>query len=1072
MFHTSTSHRAAWAVVLAASCFGIALAGAGRPAVQSPDQQKTAAAHPVSFNVDIRPILADNCFACHGPDEKQRKAKLHFDTREGVFARPNVIVPGNTAKSHLIERITNEDVDERMPPLESGHTLTPKQIDLLTRWIQEGAKWDSHWAYLAPTRPELPVVSKTAWVKTPIDQFILARLDQEGLRPSPEADKPTLLRRVTYDLTGLPPTPAEVDAFVADRSPDAYEKRVDALLKSPHYGERMAVPWLDTARYADSHGYHIDSLREMWHWRDWVIDAFNRNMPYDEFTIEQLGGDLLPNATRDQVVASGFNRNHMINFEGGAIGAEYQVEYVVDRLEATSTTFMGLTMGCARCHTHKFDPITQKEFYQFFAFFNTVPEQGLDGQTGNAVPFLQLPTPEQQVELDRVKADIKTHQAALSDDIVGPLQAEWEKSFVDRSLDPNAGLVAHYELDGNFSDISGEYHHGRTVSGDPNFEAGRVGKAVSFDGDTKVSFGNAAAFNRANAFTLAFWLKGEGSRPMAVFQKLDANRRGMEWTLDDVALVGIQKYAASLSIRLASDAAGGAIQIRTHERLKLSDWHQLNLMYDGSGKAAGVTLFRGSKPLALDIVEDNLVGDFKTDAELTIGDKTLGKPYRGLVDDLRVYDRMLDRKQLEQLSVHYPIQVIVSGVTGKRTKQDADRVREYFLTYAAPQGLRTLHGELDALMEEKGALDLAIPTTMVMSEMEKPRDTFVLARGDYRNQTDKVQPGVPAVLPPIPKGAPLNRLTLAKWLVDPGHPLTARVAVNRFWQIYFGVGLVKTQEDFGVRGEPPSNQPLLDWLATEFIRTQWDMRAMQRLIVTSATYRQSSKVTPALLERDPENRLLARGPRTRLPAEMIRDTALSASGLLNKAIGGPSVFPYQPKGLWEEMAFGDGFSMQTYVQSHGADLYRRGMYTFWKRTNPPASLATFDAPDREKCTARRTLTNTPLQALALLNDPTYVEAARALAQRALREGGRDTDSRIGYAFRLATARRPTADELRVLRGLLTDRLTAFRQDKQAATELLTVGESKRDASLDASELAAWATVSSVILNLDETVTKE
>jgi hypothetical protein len=1069
-------HQPGWAVFAAiAACFALAVSSTVRSQVPVGTPDKAVSGRAISFDLDIRPILTQNCFACHGPDETKRKAKLHFDTREGAFSRPNVIVPGDTAKSRLIQRITNDDPDEHMPPPDSGHALTARQIALLTQWVAEGAKWDLHWAYVAPRRPELPAVShRQEWVRNPIDRFVLARLEQEGLQPSPEADKATLLRRVTYDLTGLPPTPAEIDAFLADQSPDAYETRVDALLKSPHYGERMAVPWLDTARYADSHGYHIDSAREMWHWRDWVIDAFNRNLPFDEFTVDQLAGDLLPNATDSQKIASGFNRNHMINFEGGAIAAEYQVEYVIDRVEATSTTFMGLTMGCARCHTHKFDPITQKEFYQFFAFFNGVPEEGLDGQRGNAVPFMQLPTDEQRAKLDALKIAIKSHENAVADETVAPLQEKWEASVRATPISMHSsGLVAHYELDGNFSDISGHYHHGRVVAGDPGFDHGMVGKAAFFDGDTEVSFGNGAAFDRGHPFTISVWLKGGyGSRPITAFQKLDADRGGMEWTFDDFALVDIQRWAGKLSIRLAGPPGAGAIEIRSNERLRGSDWHQITLTYDGSGHAAGLKLYRAGQELECEVVHDDLAGDFATSADLTLGHPKDARSFHGAIDDLRIYDRVLPASEIEELALHYPAQVIVSGVSGKPTKEEAERVREYFLTFAAPDALRTAYAELTALRTEKSDLDHAIPTTMVMAEMEKPRDTFVLGRGDYRNQTEKVQPGVPAVLPSLPKDAPLNRLTLARWLVDPSHPLTSRVAVNRFWQMYFGLGLVKTQEDFGVRGDPPSNPALLDWLATEFIRTGWDVRAMQRLIVTSATYRQSSKVTPALLEKDPENRLLARGPRSRLPAEMIRDTALSVGGLLNQHVGGPSVFPYQPAGLWEEMAFGDGFSMQSYVQSHGPDLYRRGLYTFWKRTNPPASLATFDAPDREKCTARRTLTNTPLQALALMNDPTYVEAARALAQRALLEGGRAVDGRIAYAFRLATARRPSAEETAVLRALLSKQLAGFRRDKKAARDLLAVGEWKSDPKLDVSELAAWSMVSSTILNLDETITKE
>ncbi len=1062
--------RRGGALGVALSCVWLAgVSGAAR------DQQTPpAASPPVSFNKDILPILSNNCFACHGPDEKTRETRFHFDTREGAFAKKGVIVPGDAAGSFLVERITNPDPDERMPPLETGHTLTPRQIDLLRRWIDEGATWDTHWAFVAPARPELPAPrgGPDAWARHPIDRFIIARMQREGLKPSPEADRTTLLRRLTYDLTGLPPTPEAIDTFLADTAPDAYERRVDLLLQSPRYGERMAMPWLDAARYADTHGYHIDNLRGMWPWRDWVISAFNRNMPYDQFTVEQLAGDLLPNATREQKVASGFNRNHMINFEGGAIAEEYQVEYVIDRVEATSSAFMGLTMGCARCHSHKFDPITHKEFYQFFAFFNNVPEFGLDGRTGNAQPLVQLPSPDQQARLDALTAAIRTRQAALADPVVAPLQTAWEATLPERAAPPGAGLVAHYELDGSFSDISGRYQHGRTVSGDPTFDAGQIGRAVSFDGDTHVSFGDVGSFDRTDPFSLAVWLKGRGNQPMSVLQKIDTGdaRRGYEWGFDDVALVGIQRWAARLSVSLGSDASRG-LQIRTRERLRLGDWYHVALAYDGSGRAAGLRLFVNGKPADTEVVRNTLVGPIRTDAPLSLGNKALGKPFTGQIDDLRIYNRLLTSAEIEQLAVHDGARVIASGVHGKRSKEQADQAREYFLTHAGPATLRTVYAELKDLRRQKEDLDKEVPTAMVMGELKKPRDTFVLARGDYRNQTEKVQPGVPAVLPPMPDAAPLTRLTLARWLVQPDHPLTSRVAVNRFWQMYFGVGIVKTQEDFGLQGEAPVHPELLDWLATEFVRSGWDIRAMQRLIVTSATYRQSARVTPALLEKDPENRLLARGPRTRMPAEMIRDTALAAAGLLNDRIGGPSVSPYQPAGLWEEMAFGDGFSGQQYEQSHGRDLYRRGMYTLWKRTVPPASLATFDAPNREKCTARRALTNTPLQALALMNDPTYVEAARALAERALTEGGADADRRLTYAFRLATSRAPAGRELKVLRTLLDQRRAAYTADRASALKLIAIGESRRDPVLDPVELAAWTTVSSVILNLDEAVSK-
>jgi hypothetical protein len=746
----------------------------------------------LSFNRDIRPILSNNCFACHGPDEKKRETDFHFDTKEGMFLEEGIIVPGSAAKSVLVKKITEPDPKDRMPPPDSGHALTDTQIGLLKRWIDEGARWDTHWAYTAPSRPDVPSVRQTDWVRNPIDQFILARLEREGLPPSREADKTTLLRRLSYDLTGLPPTPAEIDAFLADKSPDAYEKRVDALLASAHYGERMAMPWLDAARYADTHGYHIDSLRGMWPWRDWVINAFNRNLPFDQFVIEQLAGDLLPDATREQKIASGFNRNHMINFEGGAIAEEYQVEYVIDRVEATSSAFMGLTMGCARCHSHKFDPITHKEFYQFFAFFNSVPEQGLDGRTGNAAPVLPLPSSAQQAQLDNLNAAIRTREAAIADDVVRPLQAEWERRMSETvtPIDGN-GPAAHYELDGSFSDISGRYRHGRTIAGEPTFDPGQVGRAATFDGDVEVSFGNVGGFDRSEPFSLAVWLRGRGNLPMAGFQKFAGpdKRHGFEWMFDDIVLIDIQRWAARLNVAVVGETPASAIRLRTRERLTLGDWYHVVMSYDGSGKAAGLRLYLNGRLLMPEIVRDTLAGSTRSDAPLRVGSPSLGPPFRGQLDDLRLYTRVLAPAEVEQLALHYRARAVLSGVTGKRSRDEAAFLRDYFLTYAAPATLRTANAELRTLRLERTELQKTIPTAMVMAEMKMPRDTFVLARGDYRNQTEKVQPGVPSMLPPLPEGAPLNRLTLARWLVDPKHPLTgagapraARLAGDRVHQ--------------------------------------------------------------------------------------------------------------------------------------------------------------------------------------------------------------------------------------------------------------------------------------------------
>ena len=1049
------SRRRVFRLVLAVSCGMMAWAAA------------TAPAKKVDFDRDIRPILSDTCFACHGPDERQRMAKLRLDTPDDAA---RMIVPGDPGKSKLYQRISEKNVALRMPPPHAERKLTDGQVDTIRRWIEEGAVWKSHWAYQTPRRPEVPAAKDAKWVRNPIDAFVLSRLEKEGLKPSAEADRVTLIRRLTFDLTGLPPTPSEVDAYLADKSPDAYEKQVDRLLASPRYGERMAMMWLDLARYADTHGYHIDSHREMWHWRDWLIQAFNSNMPYDEFTVEQIAGDLLPNPTRDQLIATGFNRNHMINFEGGAIPEEYQTEYVVDRVEATANTFMAMTMGCARCHDHKYDPIKQRDFYRFFAFFNTVAEKGLDGRTGNAEPLLQLTEGDQEAELKRLKAEIKEHEETLKGEAVAAAQEAWEKSRAD-SL-PQAsrqGLAAHYELDGNLADVSGHYRAGRALRGNVIFGLGAAGKSATFDGEVHVELTATADFARG-PFTIAAWMNPSGQKAMSVLQKRDG-ARGLEIAVDDPFVLPKLRRGRHVWVKLMSGEERG-IEVKTREPIVSGEWHALVVSYDGSSKAAGVTLYWDGKPLALEVVRDTLAGDVANASPVEIGSKKYGNPYKGALTDLRLYDRVIGGGDAETLALHQPVRNLLWIPAATRTREQKDRLRTYFLKYDAPEQYGKLYAELTAAKERKEQLDDRIPTTMVMNEMEKPRETHILGRGDYRNKGEKVTPGVPAFLPPLPADAPPNRLGLARWLVDPSHPLTSRVAVNRFWQMYFGTGLVETAEDFGSQGATPSYPEMLDWLATEFIRTKWDVKAMQRLIVTSATYRQASKVTPDMLERDPQNRLLARGARFRLPAEMIRDSALAAGGLLNGDIGGASVFPYQPKGVWEDIAYGDVYSAQAYVLSHGRDLYRRSMYWFWKRTAPPPSLNTFDAPDREKCVARRARTNTPLQALVLMNDPQFVEAARAVAQRSILEAGRDPGARVRHAFRLITARKPGAKEVQALRDLAERETGEYRKNPEMAGKLLGVGESAADARIDKPELAAWTLVASAIMNLDEAVTKE
>jgi len=1020
-----------------------------------------AATPSVDFDRSVRPILSDNCFTCHGPDSTKRMATLHFDTKEGAFSKPGVIVPGDSAASKMYQRISNPNQAMRMPPLSTGHKLTPVQIETIKQWIDSGAKWETHWAFAPPVRPDLPAVKSESWTRTPIDRFILARLEKEGLTPAPETNKATLLRRVTFDLTGLPPTPAELKNFLADNSSTAYEKVVDRLLASPHYGERMSVPWLDLARYSDTHGYHIDSAREMWPWRDWVIQAFNQNMPYDQFTLEQIAGDLLPNSTQAQRIATGFNRNHMINFEGGAIPEEYQNEYIVDRIEATSTAWLGITLGCARCHDHKYDPLTQKDFYSFGAFFNAVPEEGLDGYKGNAKPFLQLPNPQQTAAKELLSKFIKQKDEEL-------LQAQlgWERQQREMPVaDVTAGLIAEYPFADSLADRLHSDTTPKLLNGKLEFVDGLAARAADFDAEPQLSFGSAAPLASDKPFALAFWVKADGPSGMSVFQRFVKSPK--EGSGFEIALDYCAKNGCDVVVKMRDRGPDSGIEIKSQRGAALRSWSYVTVTYDGSGKAKGLQVYVDGQAVTADIVRDEPLHNIAfNQGDLQIGNKDWGTPFKGQLSDLRFYDRRLYPNEVSELAIFGPLQKLINVPVDRRSDVQKKWLRDYFVANVANPLEKQQKQDLAILNRGFDQLNREIPSTMVMADMEKPRDTFVLKRGDYRLQGDKVTPNTPIVLPALPSDAPRNRLTLAKWIIDPGNPLTARVAVNHFWQMYFGVGLVKTAEDFGSQGDPPSNQALLDWLAVEFVASHWDVKALQRLIVTSAAYQQSSKVTPELFEKDPENRLLARGPRFRLPAEMIRDNALFVSGLINDKIGGPSVLPYQPKGLWEEMAFGGDFSAQTYVQSHGADLYRRSMYTFGKRTVPYPGLNTFDAPDREKCTARRTITNTPLQALLLMNDPTYLEASRALAQRALSQ-----PDRMNWVFRLVTDRDPSPKEVEILTKLYQKEHAHYADHKDAAEKLLVIGESKPDSRLDPADLAAWTMVASTILNMDETVTK-
>ena len=988
---------------------------------------------PVQFNRDIRPILAENCFACHGPDARQRKGDLRLD--QAAEARKKAIDTDNPARSSLLARITSHEPDVQMPPPDSGKQLTPEEIEFLRRWVRQGAPFERHWSFMSPRRPSAPAVRNEAWIRNPIDRFVLAELDMAELQPAREADRQTWIRRVTLDLTGMPPAVKDVDAFLGDQTEQAYGKVVDRLLASSRYGEHMARFWLDASRYADTNGYQYDLEREQWVWRDWVIHAFNSNMPFDQFTVEQLAGDLLPDSTDQQKLATAFHRNHPITIEGGVIDEEYRTEYVVDRVVTTSTVWLGLTMVCSRCHDHKYDPISQKEFYQFFAFFNQVPEKGNNGFN----PKLQAASPLQSGERARIDRqltaskkrfqNIRADQAAMFSEwalqATDDIQNQWTVTVPQkrRSLggaelieQPDRSLLATgknaltetYEL--TLPCNSPVYAIRLEALKHKSFVNGSTGRA--FNGNFVLSEFQLAASapdtpDRFEAVTLSS-------------AEADYSQRG---------------YPVSMTIDGRIDATGWAV--------------------DGNTKFENrVAVFHPATPLNPD-----------TTAQLRI---QMHHKY-GTQHHIGRFRISLAGRPVAPVPAE--IVRIINSQPDQRTAVQTDRFAEYLARRFGDSELKALVNRMADLRQRRGELDKT-PATMVMVEMSTPRKTHLLERGEYDKPGEEVFAGIPEMLPAMPADSPANRLGLARWLTQPNHPLTARVTVNRVWQRLFGTGIVKTVEDFGTQGEWPSHPELLDWLAVEFVESGWDVKRLLKTIVMSATYRQSSTIdTGSRLYRiDPDNRLLGRGPRMRLDAEAIRDSALAASGLLTEQAGGPSVFPYHPPGLWQEINNRPGYS-RVYRQDTGKKLYRRSLYTFWKRTVPPPSMSAFDAPEREFCIVRRSRTNTPLQAIVMLHDPQYVEAARHLGQRILTESGSSDKERIVYGFRLCFARPPDERETALLQRVLNRRRQQYRSTPESSRQLLSVGESAVSDSEDAAELAAWTTIGRVLFNLSEFVTK-
>ncbi len=1004
----------------------------------------------VDFSRDIRPVLSDACFTCHGPHADSREADLRFDNKKDAFADLggyHAIVPGKPDESELYLRISDESGG--MPPRRAPRQLTAEEIETFRLWIEQGAVWQEHWSFVRPTRPELPEVSDPAWCRNPVDRFVLARLDKEGLEPSPRSDKATLIRRVTLDLTGLAPTLDEVTAFLSDDTPGAYERLVDRLLGSPRYGEQMTRYWLDVARYGDTHGLHLDNERSIWPYRDWLIGAFNSNMPFDQFTVEQLAGDLLPEAKRSQRVATGFNRCNVTTSEGGAIDEEFRVRYAVDRVETTSAAWLGLTMGCAACHDHKFDPISQKEFYQLFAFFGSAAEKPMDGNAILPPPVVQLPTAEQEESRKAIAGRISASDAAIKAELA---KIEYQ--------DPLAGKEAQALEPGEYVWIDDAVPAGATPSGDGpdawQFVAGP---------EHPVHSGGKSARRTSKGRSQHLFT---GAKPEMVVGK------------GDVLFAHVYIDPADPPKEIMLQFNDGSWEHRAFWGEDVIDWGTPDTP---SRRAMGPLPEAGSwQRLEVPANKVGLAPGRKINGwAFTQHDGTVYWDTAGIVTRTpqagRGFESLLAWQKLNQdgkdASLPGPVIEALKVEATKRNEEQTRRLREHFLEHvcSTTRGIFVpLHQSRDAAKKELEALEKGIASTLVMADKPEMQKTFLLERGAYDKPGEEVSPGVLAVLPPMAKEAPRNRLGLARWLVDPVNPLPARVVVNRYWQHCFGTGLVKTADDFGAQGEWPSHPRLLDWLAVEFVESGWDIKAFQRLLVTSATYCQDSRIGAEGHQRDPHNRLLARGPRYRLDAEVVRDNALAISGLLFEKVGGPSVKPYQPAGLWEAVGYTSSNTAK-FKQDSGNGLYRRSMYTFWKRTSPPPTMLLLDAPSRETCTVHRSRTNTPLAALALLNDIQFFEAARHLAERMMKEVSGGAEDRVKYAFRLATARSPQADEVAALVGQYEAHLAEFRNNAESALKIADAGDSARDESLDVAELAAWTMVAGVLLNLDETLTK-
>lgn len=1047
---TSAAHMC---LVLAAAWIGTASACADE-----------VAARPVDFNRDVRPILSDKCFFCHGPDAEQRQAGLRLDDRavatseleSGVTA----IVPGKPDESELVYRIESEDEYERMPPLEAKlPPLTTEQKALLRRWVAEGANWEEHWSLVPLKETPVPAVNANDWPQNPIDRFVLAKLESKKLVPAPEADKETLLRRVYFTLTGLPPTPEEVEAFLNDSSPNAYEKVVDRLLASPRYGEHVAVHWLDLARYSDTFGYQVDKDRRVWPWRDWVVKVLNENMPYDQFVTWQLAGDLLPDATDEQVLATTFNRLHPQNAEGGSTEEEFRIEYVADRVETFGLAFLGLTVQCCKCHDHKFDPLPQKEFYQLSDFFDNIDECGLSSYFTDATPTpaLLLANEDQKRAIAGEEAKIAAAEEALRD-VAFQREQDFEAWLENRATEQDVpGLVARFDFeavaDGKLAASDDEVPPAKTNDAN-KLVPGKHGNAILLSGDdeVKTEVGN---FTRNEPFSMSLWLLTPDVKDRAVvFHRsrawTDAGSRGYELLIED----------GKLKASLIHFWPGNACSVRTLEPIPTGKWLHASVTYDGSSRAEGIKIYLNGQPQDCEVVRDKLTKNVTGGGgdHIAIGARFRDRGFRGgMVDEFQVYDRKLTPVEVAQLYDGATLQELLAKPASELSAEERAALRGFYLSVEDTEYAEAL-AKLREIREARSKLVDEIPEIMVMRELDEPRPTHLLKRGQYDAPDEEVTADTPDALPPMAEGLPPNRLGLAQWLTDPEHPLTARVAANRFWQLCFGYGLVRTPEDFGSQGEPPTHPELFDWLSKDFIDSGWDLKRLLKQIVMSATFRQSSAAHRLPEEQDPENHLLARGPSRRLPAEAIRDNALYVSGLLVEKQGGPPVVPYE---ITE--------SFKPRERSTGEDLYRRSLYTFWQQTGPAPVMEVFDAAKRDVCVARRERTSTPLQALVLLNDPQMIECSRKLAERLLHKHGADDAHMLEEMFFWLTSCRPDAQQLAVISRMYEEQLEHFSAHPESAEEYLRIGDAERDRLLAAPRLAASAVVAGALFNYDECV---